>query len=974
MQNFDIGTKHSGFTVNRITYVPEISANLYELEHEKSGAKLLYVDRDDDNKVFSATFRTTPEDSTGVFHILEHSVLCGSEKYPVKEPFVDLLKGSMQTFLNAFTFPDKTMYPCASCNDKDFANLMSVYLDAVFAPAIYKHPEIFKQEGWHCELLDKDSDPVYKGVVFNEMKGSFSSVDTQIYTAADSALFPDTFYRHSSGGYPPVITDLTYEQFIAAHRKYYHPENSFLYLYGNMDLEERLEFIDREYLSKFERTGNVIEFPMQQPVIKKDVVGTFAVSPDEELKNNYYAALCCVTGTYEDREKTLALNIIFDAIAGTNEAPLKKLFLEKEMGQDFWAFMCDGIAQPYAMFQLRKTDPEYIEKFEETLISALRGFVEKGIDKTMLRAAVNQTEFHLREGKQGGMPAGLSYDLDIMDGWLYGADPELYVTYEEALAHIKEGLEEGNRYFENLLEESVINSPHMAKVVMQPSQTKQAEDEATEKAKLAAFKASLTDEQIDKLIEDTKALIAYQSAENTPEELATIPALELSDIGEGRKELPNEISCENGIKYLYHDVKTSGIAYERWYFDMSGVEPDELPYVTLLSDVLTECATEKHSAADLQNEIKIKLGSIWFGTSVYTRVDDPDRVLPFFVVGSSVLEGGVADSVKLINEVISSTKFTKDEIKTILVQSVNDMKNHFINNGSGAAVDKVRSYITKEGAYGQKLGSFGYYEFIKKLVDNIDSDFDSIKTELERVVGKLFSTDRLTIGVSGSREALVSLKASCASDLNIGVTPYVKAAEPQPLYNGNEAICIPSGVNYCVKGVNYLEKGFEYSGKMLVLSKILSNDYLWNEIRVKGGAYGTGFSVSTSGSATFHSYRDPNVASTLENYDKAADYLENFSANGQTVLKYIISTVAGIDRPISPRDIGGYIENSYFSGSDLEYKTKIRREVIQTTEKDIEAFAALIRALTDADIVCAVGVRSKIEETDGVFDSIVDLG
>jgi len=970
---FKLGEVYRGFKLSRKTYVGEIKANLYEFEHLKSGAKLLYVDRDDDNKVFSAAFRTTPEDSTGVFHILEHSVLCGSDKYPVKEPFVDLIKGSMQTFLNAFTFPDKTMYPCASCNDKDFSNLMSVYLDAVFAPAIYRRPEIFKQEGWHYELLDKDSDPEFKGVVFNEMKGSYSSVDTHLYSATDAALFPDNFYRFSSGGYPPAITDLTYEGFIAAHRKYYHPENSFLYLYGNMDLDEKLEFIDREYLSKFERTGNVIGFPVQTPVINKDYVAEYAISADEQEEHNYYTALCYVTGSYLDREKNIALSILLDAIASSNESPLKKVFLDKKMADDMWAFLYDGIAQPYAIFQLRKTDPEYIELFEETLIGALREFAEKGVDRTLLLASVNQTEFHLREGKQGGTPAGLSYDLDIMDGWLYGSDPELYVTYEQALINIRAGLDPDSRYFESLIEECFLNSNHMAKVVLKPSKTKQAEDEKAEKDKLHAFKQSLTEEQIEQLIADTNALIEYQSAENTPEELATIPALELSDIGKGRDSLPNEVSKDGDVTYLFHEIDTSGIIYERWYFDTSVIPEDELPYLALLSNVLTECPTANYSTVDLQSEIKIKLGSFGFGNDLYTNVKNASEIKTFFTVWCSALAGGIADSVRLANEVLGGTLFTKDEIKTTLVQVSNSMKNHFINSGSSAAIDKVNSYLTKQGAYNQKIGSFGYYEFVNRLIDIIDGDFDSIKAKLESVLSKLCSPDRLTISISGSREMFESFKAACRDQLALVKTVCEKAKTPEPVYNGNEAVCIPSGVNYSVKACNYLENGFKYSGKLLVLSKILSNDYLWNEIRVKGGAYGTGFIVRETGFAGFYSYRDPNVSKTLDNYDRAIEYLENFKESGQGVLKYIISTIAGIDHPISPRSMGGYIDGSYFSGSDLAYKAKIREEVLSTTEDDIVGFAALIRAIKQADIVCTVGVRTKIEEAKDVYTSIKDL-
>ncbi len=970
---FEIGSIYSGFRLDKITFVREISASTYEFEHIKSGAKLLYIDRDDDNKVFSAAFKTLPEDSTGVFHILEHSVLCGSKKYPVKEPFVDMLKGSMQTFLNALTFPDKTMYPCASCNDKDFANLMSVYLDAVFAPAIYDHEEIFKQEGWHIELLDKNDEPEYKGVVYNEMKGSFSSVDTQLYSLTDSSLFPDTFYRFSSGGFPPEIINLTYEQFINTHRKYYHPENSFLYLYGNMDLEERLAFIDREYLSKFERTGNKIEVKFQKPVINKDVKGYFAIADNEEEKDNYYTALSYVVGDYSEREKLLALEIIFYALTSNNSSPLKKLFIDKNMAQDMWAFTYDGIAQPYAIFQLRKTNPESAEIFEETLISALKDICEKGIDKKLLKAAINQIEFALREGKQGGTPAGLSYDFDLMDGWLYGASPDLYLRYEDALVAVKQGLDESSRYFENIIETVILNSNHMSKVLLIPSKTKQKEDEEKEKEALAKYKASLNEHQLEKLIEDTKALIKYQSTENTPEELASIPTLDLSDIGENNFDMPNEISEKDEIKYLYHDINTNKIAYERWYFDISCLDEDELQYASLLSSILGDHGTKNYSDEDIVSEQKIRLGGLGFSVGVYSSVKNADKCTPTFIIYCSVLENNIKDSVELINEIITTTKVDKAKLKTGLAQMSSNMRNHIIRSGSQVAKDRVSAYFTKNGAYENIIHGMRYYEFVKSLVDKIDDEFDEINSRLMSVASKIFVKGKMTIGYTGSRDSFERFVELCSSGVELKHAIREKAKEPSPEYKGNEAICVPSGVNYCVKGVNYLKNGYKYNGKMRVLAKILGSDYLWNEIRVKGGAYGTGFSVSASGCACFHSYRDPNVAKTLENFDKAADYLAQFTKTNPSIIKYIISTVAAIDHPITPRDIGGHIENSYFTDSDAEYKKKIRTEVIETTSKDIENFADLVRLIAKENYVCTVGSRSKIEEAGDVFDLVEDL-
>ena len=513
----------------------------------------------------------------------------------------------------------------------------------------------------------------------------------------------------------------------------------------------------------------------------------------------------------------------------------------------------------------------------------------------------------------------------------------------------------------------------MSRVVLVPSKTKQKEDEEKERQTLEKYKASLSADEIEKLIEDTKALIEYQSAENTPEELATIPTLELSDIGEGNFDLPNEVSEKGGIKYLYHNIDTNKIAYERWYFDISHLDTEELQYASLLTSVLGDHATKNYTDEEIVNEQKLRLGGLSFFINVYTDVKDAEKCTPTFGAYCAVLESNIKDSIELINEIITTTKVDKAKLKTSLAQMVSGMKNHVIGAGSQVALGRVSSYLTKSGAYNELIHGIRYYEFIKSLLDKIDDDFESIDQKLKDTASKIFVKGGMAIGYTGSRDVFESFVDLCEKCVGLECVRYPKAKEPSPCYSGNEAICIPSGVSYCVKGCNFIKHGYKYSGKMRVLAKILGNDYLWNEIRVKGGAYGTGFNISSSGSVSFHSYRDPNVSKTLENYDKAALYLADFTKTNPSIVKYIISTVASIDRPITPRDIGGYIEDSYFTSSDIEYKKKIRTEVIETTSKDIEDFAALIRLITKENYVCTVGNRNKIEEAGDVFDIVVDL-
>ncbi len=952
----------SGFTVNKITYIPEVSANIYEMEHTKSGAKLLWMDADDDNKVFAAAFKTIPEDSTGVFHILEHSVLCGSKRYPVKEPFVDLLKSSMNTFLNAFTFPDKTMYPCASCNDKDFANLMAVYLDSVFAPNIYTYEEIFMQEGWHYEV-EKPEDPLtYRGVVFNEMKGSYSSVGTHVYEHIKQALFPDTLYRFSSGGDPVHIPDLTYEQFLNAHRKYYHPENSFLYLYGKMDIAERLDFIDREYLSTYTRTGTFIDIPMQSPVVNMDVTGEYAVGASDPLERNSYISHACVVGRFDEAEKMLAFRILSSALGSTNESPLKKAVLAADLGDDLAVYLNDGIAQPYMEFQLCKTDADKKDAFMALLTSELQKYVREGIDKKILLAEINQTEFHLREGKQGGMPAGLSYGLDIMDGWLYGGAPETYLVYEEALTNIRKGVE--GRYFEDLIEKYILGSTHKALVVITPSKTKGDEDAAAEAKRLEEYRSTLTEAEIDGLIEKNRRLIEHQTKEDTPEQIATIPQLSLSDVSDQIAELPLTKSALGDTPLLWSEIPTKKIAYINYYFDLSSLAPEYRQYAPLYAELLSQLSTKKHSAADLNAEIKTRMGAFSTFTQIITDSIDISKVKPVLSVRISVLEKGIADAIELAGEVLTETLTDKDEVGKIVLQIKNWMQQGISQSGNSYAMTRVKSYDSVEGAYEELFSGISYYRFLCSVCEKIKTDYDEVAKGFAAVAACL-TAKNLTVGLTGEKEILDALKAS-APAFPKGEKK-AAAPAPVPVYDGNEAFIVPAGVSYVVRGCNLIKEGMEYTGALQVLSKILTYDYLWNEIRVRGGAYGTGFVAGWTGGCLLYSYRDPQVKGTLENYTKILDYLADFAKKTPDITKYIISTIAGSDRPLSPRDKGSRAQMYALSNLTDERRGEIRQQILATTPAQIESLSGLIQKMTDLDHAAVVGNKTKIDEAGDAF-------
>ncbi len=968
MSKLELNKVYGGFRVDRIRYVEEVSANLFELEHIKSGAKMLYLDCNDDNKVFSVMFKTIPEDSTGVFHIIEHSVLCGSDRYPVKEPFVDLLKGSMATFLNAFTFPDKTGYPVASCNDKDFANLMGVYLDAVFAPNVYKHEEIFMQEGWHYEIEDKDGPMSLRGVVFNEMKGSYSSVDTQIFNLVDSALFPDTLYRHSSGGDPAVIPDLTYEQFVAAHKKYYHPENSFMFLYGNMDVVERLEYIDREYLSKYTRTGNFVEIPMQKPVINNDAYGVYSISDSDSEEDNSYITLATVIGDYSEREKVLAFDILMSVLASTNESPLKKAVLESGLGEDLWTYMYDGVAQPHILIELRKTNPDKKDEFVKLLTSVLEKLVKEGIDKKLLNAEINQAEFKLREGNQESMPTGLIYNLNIMSSWLYGGDPALYIEYEEALKNIKKGAE--GRYFEDLIEKYILNSDHKVVTVMTPSKTIAAEQAKAEEERVAKFRESLTEEELLEIVEKNRRLVEYQTAEDTPENLATLPKLSIADVGPNVTELPCDVGSYRGRPLLVSDVFTKKIAYVNYYFDLSGLAPEYIPYASLYAELLGQISTDKYTAAELDAEIKTCLGAFEAGASVFTPTDNIKNVKFMLSVGSSMLECNMKEALALVSEVVGHSKIDKEEVKNILFQSRSMMQMAIMQRGDRYASGRVSSYCTAEGAYNDKLGGIGYYRFLSDLCADFDSSFDKIKEGFDAVAREL-TLENLTVGITGEGSTVASFEAA-EPEFKIGGGSG-RHYQLSPEYNGNEAFIIPAGVNYVAKGFNFDGTEIKLSGKMNVLSKILSLDWLWNEVRVRGGAYGVNFGISRGKNAMFTSFRDPSVKATLETYDRTLDYLDGFAKKVPDIEKYIISTAASYERPLCPKDLGSLAQKNYFEGYTNEMRRISKAEAMAATPADIEKMAELIKPLAKKNLCAVVGNKDKIAEAGDVFPIQSDL-
>ena len=938
---FDVGQTLHGFVVEKKQRVEELDCTMYELTHAHSGARLVYLDRADDNKVFGIGFKTVPEDSTGVFHILEHCMLNGSEKFPLKEPFVNLLKNSMQTFLNAMTFPDKTVYPVASCNEKDFTNLMTVYLDAVFAPLLRTNENVFLQEGWHYELKDRDADPVYKGVVYNEMKGAMSSVFDVLDKCMTAALYPDTCYRFNSGGDPEHIPDLTYEQFLAAYRKHYHADNSVIFLYGTMDLPAKLALIDEEYLSRFSKSGSHIVIQEQAPVIDRNARGSYAIGPEDEEKDNAYCAIGWCIGGHEDKERAMAFDVLNGVLLSTNDSPLKKAIMEAGLGKDVKGDTQASLLQPAYILSLHKTNDGVAEQFEKVVRDTLSALVEHGLDREALEAAVNNYEFKLREMETGGFPKGVLLGLGVIGDAIYGGDPAASLRYEEAIRHMREGISEG--YFEKLIETWLLGSKHYAIVTVTPSKTLAAEQEARAAEKLKAYKSGLSESETEELLALNERLAAFQSAIDTPEQLATLPSLTIDDLKEAPAPTPTEVLQGEGRTLLYHEVQTDGIAYLNLYYNLSEVPLERISALSAMASMLGALPTARHTAKELNTLVKLHLGDVRFSVGVYAK--DTSSCMPVLTASCSVLEGKLDKAVDILREIMDETVFDEGEVAKLLEQDKAMTQMRIMQAGHMAALTMLGARLSAAGVCKEAASGVTYYRALQNT--NASALIESIRgTEWKK---------SLTVSLTGSRAA----KEECLALLGRLETSEGAMRTISPARRtGNPAVTIPAGISYVCKGASGFEGKYR-EGTLKVFEQILGLDYLWGEVRAKGGAYGVGV-LTDRDSISFYSYRDPNVAGTLEAYDGAEEYLKNFSVSQEEMTGYVIGTIAGIERPRSPRLQGTAADSDYFNGKDGAYKAQVRREILATTQEDIRALASLIATVKEQNVASAVGNAEKI--------------
>ncbi|WBW97275.1 insulinase family protein [Oceanirhabdus sp. W0125-5] len=969
---FEINKTYHGFKLIDQYEINEINSIAKVFEHEKSGARLLHLGNDDDNKVFSISFRTPPSDSTGVPHIIEHCVLSGSRKYLTKEPFMDMVKGSLKTFINAMTFNDKTMYPIASRNEKDFYNLMDVYLDAVFYPKIYEVPEIFMQEGWHYDIHNKDEKITYKGVVYNEMLGAYSSPTTILAEEIAKSLLPDTCYKYSSGGNPDVIPDLTFEDFKDFHRKFYHPSNSYIYLYGNGDIEKQLEFINDEYLSNFERKSVDSALTHQTPFNeKKECEAYYAISEDEPAENRTYLSANFVFGEYSDAETCLMIKILENLLIESSAAPLKKALIDNGIGEDILFFDNDSM-QPSISFVAKHTNEDKKDEFENIIFSTLKTLVAEGIDRKLIESCINIVEYNLREADN--FPTkGIIYNIMSLESWLYDSHPTTHLTYEKTLNDLREKMNTG--YFEKFIEDNIINNTHSSIVVMKPKKGLNEEKAVAVEKKLAEYKASLSQEQLNKLIEENTILKEKQLSPDTPEALATIPKLSVSDVDAKAEVIPQEVIKEDDVTLLFHNIFSNNISYVDFLFDVRMMDEELVPYITLLSDILGDIDTESYTYSELSNEIYINTGGIDLSTAVYVENGNDKVYYPKFILSGKAIGDKTITLLNLMKELATSSKFDdKKRIKELIQQIKSKAEMNIYNRGNSVVSKRVSSYFSPASGYSEKLNGLDYFWFICDTIENFDNNSDKILANLSKVYESIFNINNLIISFTGDKKDFDLFRENytvVTSTLNKNkIEPKVYDFKETRV---NEGIQSSSNVQYVAKGFNYKNLGYDYNGSMNVLRMMLNGEYLHDRVRAKGGAYGVGIGFTRSGDVTIASYRDPNLKETLKVYDAAAEYIKNLSITQDDLTKFIIGAMSGIDRATTPHMKGEIATENYIRSISQEDIQRERDELLNTKPEDINALSELVEKSMEMDFCCVLGNDNKIKENEEVFNTLVKL-
>ena len=959
----NINDKLYGFIIKSKETVAEQAGVLYLMEHESSGARLGYLEREDANKTFAIAFPTLPENDTGVFHIIEHSVLCGSRKFPVKEPFVELLKGSLNTFLNAMTYDDRTVYPVSSRNDKDFYNLTDVYLDAVFHPAMRENSKIFRQEGWHLE--ESEGTLSYNGVVYNEMKGAYSSPDELGMMALNRALFGGTAYGRDSGGDPKAIPSLSYGDFLAAHEKYYHPSNSYIYLDGSARLGEILPLID-SYLSEYERRDIKISFPKSEPRDAGETVIKYE-APEGEQRPRARLILGYVFSGFEDSKALLATTLLCDILAGSNEAPLKKALLDKGLAEEVSVYTNRTNTQT-VIIEIRGIDEESKEKIKDITEKTVKELAEGGIPRDRLSATLNRIEFKMREADYGALPRGVANALSAYSSWLYGGSLAEALGYEETLAELRAELD--SDYFERTLLSATLNSPHRASVLMLPDTEAGSKTESEEAERLSALKKSLTEEELSMLKEESAALAEWQASEDSEEALFKLPKLSLEDISPLPQRILTDKQSLDGAEILLHKIETNGIMYTTLYFNASDFDKEELTLLSVLSTVITNLPTESYEPLELKSAIKSSLGGFTATPSVISLTDGSGAAAPTLAVSASALLSKKQEIPRLLREVLLTSKFDRrDIIKKILLQ-LRALSEDALSSGADTlAIERIEAMTGVGGALNEYLTGFESFRKIAELANSFDATADAVIEKLSALAERIFLKRRLTVAVTG--EGGEEYAASLIKLFPDG-TAAPKTSLIQPLGKGSEGIAIPARVSHAALGAT-LQEARELLGPLRVARSILSYEYLWNSIRVRGGAYGTGFVTRRTGLLLFYSYRDPSPARSLECYRSCADYLRSLAADSTDLTKFIIGAIGEYDILTTPRSAAAQATSDILTGWSYERECELRKSMLGTTPESLIKVAELLERVTASPAVCVAGARAVLEKIPGVLENVLTL-
>ena len=962
-----------GFKVLRHEMVEELQCAAYMLEHTKSGARLLYLATDDDNKVFQIGFRTPPESDNGVPHIMEHSVLCGSRKYPLKEPFVDLVKGSLNTFLNAMTYPDKTVYPVASRNAKDFHNLMDVYLDAVFYPDIYKNHFTLRQEGWHYNLDSVEGELSYNGVVYNEMKGVYSSADAFLEREAMQALFPDNCYRFESGGLPEAIPELSQEQFEAFHTTYYSPENSYLYLYGDMDIEETLAYLDAEYLSKYTKTGKVNSaIPLQKPLERTaDIIATYPIAAGEDITGKTYHELSIVTGKATDIKTGIALRLLENVLLDNESSPLRRALLEAGVGNNISGSYSGSLQQPIFSIRAAGSEKNLRDKFINVTYKTLQRLTLEGLDKQLLEASLNALEFKLREADFGAYPKGLIYGLGMMDTWLYDGDPIAALRYEKDLADLRAAL--ATNYYEGLIENYLLDNTHRALVTLVPEPGKEDRLREEELAKMAELKASFSNQELEHYCALCQELHTRQATPDSEEARASIPVLERSDIRRQVEDFTLETTHSVGDKkLLYLPANTHKIVYNTWHFDISDMPEELLPVCYLLVDILGKFNTEKYSYQEIATQSIMYTGGMSFAVHAYSKPEDADDYRISLIMKGKCLLHNLEKMYDLFEAIVLGSKLDNTErLKELVLELKTDWEDSLFSRGQTIAIARLYSYCAGVANVNEK-DLFSYYQFLKQLCEDFPAQAETILEQLRFVAHKAFNSSNITLSYCCDEENSAQVEAVCLafSDKLPQSAPAGPVAALTKL-TPNEAISLPGKVQYVAAGGSFAKYGHRFTGAMRVLETILRYEYLWTKIRIQGGAYGATARFEINGLAAFASYRDPQLFKSLEAYKELPQWLRSVEFSKRELDKYVIGTISGMDTPLTNSMKLEQATTYYLKGFSDELRQRIRNEVLDVTNADLQALGKVVEDLLQDGYICVVGGKQPIEENKELFNKII---